>query len=98
MDFEKVAKALKSLGDPGRLKILELLPDSDECREVYNVTELSEELNVPQPTVSHHLNVLKNAGLVKCRKMCRDVYYWIDIENFEQTIKQLKNIIENHSS
>ena len=45
---------------------------------MYNVSELAEELGVGQSTVSHHLGILKAAGLVGCQKMCRDVYYWVD--------------------
>ena len=68
----------KALGDPLRLRILNLLPMEEKCEDMYNVSELSEELGVSQPTVSHHLKILKDAGLVTCKRMCRDVYYWIN--------------------
>ncbi|MCX7711281.1 MAG: metalloregulator ArsR/SmtB family transcription factor [Clostridia bacterium] len=84
---------LKAIGDKARLRILKLLPLTDEdCEALFNVTELSEELGIPQPTVSHHLNVLRNAGLVRNRKMCRDVYYWIDREAVDNLTSQLEQI------
>jgi predicted aldo/keto reductase-like oxidoreductase len=50
----------KALGDPLRLRILNLLPTEQVCEDVCNVSELSEELGVSQPTVSHHLKILKD--------------------------------------
>ncbi len=69
---------LRALADPVRMGILGLLPGEKKCEDVYNVSELAEELAVSQSTVSHHLGILKAAGLVQCQRMCRDAYYWID--------------------
>lgn len=92
MDTDLLAKILKALSDPTRLKILKLLPTSAAvCDDLYNVSELSTELMVPQPTISHHLNVLKNAGIIKGEKMCRDVYYWIDMNLYREAIKELSS-------
>jgi ArsR family transcriptional regulator, arsenate/arsenite/antimonite-responsive transcriptional repressor len=79
---------LKALGDPTRQRILALLPDTDACADVMNVGELAEALDQPQPTVSHHLKVLLQADLVQNRKMCRDVYYWIDRATFDRTLAE----------
>jgi DNA-binding transcriptional ArsR family regulator len=79
---------LKALGDVTRQRILALLPDSDACEDVMNVSELAEELAIPQPTVSHHLKILLQADLVQNRKMCRDVYYWIDRQVFDRTLTE----------
>ena len=87
---------LKALGDPTRLRILELLPDHEDCEEVYNVSGLAEALDVPQPTVSHHLKVLFNAHLVKSQKMCRDVYYWIDRKAYDAAIAELTRMVERN--
>lgn len=61
-----------------RLRILRLLPPVADCERGNNVSMLAKRLGLSQPTVSHHLRVLRQAGLVSYRKMCRDVYYWID--------------------
>jgi ArsR family transcriptional regulator len=57
---EEMAAMLKALGDPTRLRLLSMIASSDEqC-----ACDLTEPLGVSQPTVSHHLKVLTEAGLV----------------------------------
>lgn len=87
-------RKLKALGDPIRFKILKLLSKSeDSCGDLFNVSELSIELGIPQPTVSHHLNTLKNVGLVSSKKMCRDVYYWVNVEEVQNIVEEIKQIL-----
>jgi DNA-binding transcriptional ArsR family regulator len=52
-----------ALADPIRLEILEFLRDEEKC-----VCEIVPHLNLIQPVVSRHLKILKDAGIVKCRK------------------------------
>jgi len=62
-DAENIARALKVLADPARLRLLSLIqsqPDHEAC-----VCNLTEPLGLGQPTVSHHLKVLLQAGLVE---------------------------------
>jgi ArsR family transcriptional regulator len=62
-DAEGMARALKVLADPARLRLLSLIqsqPDHEAC-----VCHLTEPLGLSQPTVSHHLKVLLEAGLVE---------------------------------
>jgi ArsR family transcriptional regulator len=62
-DAENLASALKVLADPARLRLLSLIqsqPDHEAC-----VCNLTEPLGLSQPTVSHHLKVLLEAGLVE---------------------------------
>lgn len=61
--FEDKSDIFKAISDPTRLKILYLLQDGELC-----VCEIIMALEKPQSTVSHHLNVLKNAGFIKGRK------------------------------
>jgi len=61
--FEAKSDVFKAISDPTRLKILYLLQDGELC-----VCEIIMALEKPQSTVSHHLNILKNAGYVKGRK------------------------------
>ena len=51
--------AFKALSDPTRRKILELLSEKDR-----NAGEIAEYFQISKPSISHHLNILKNAGLV----------------------------------
>ena len=75
---ETLAKQLWALGDEARLRIIAHLPRNPDCKYRNNVTHLAEDLGIPQPTLSHHLRVLRQAGLVSYKRMCRDVFYWLD--------------------
>jgi len=67
----------KALGDETRQKILDiLLNEGEQC-----VNDLVEVFNVSQPTISHHLNFLKQANLVKRRRAGKQIYYSANQEN-----------------
>lgn len=73
---QDVARALKALADPLRLRALSLIaasPSGEAC-----VLDISELTNVSQPTVSHHLKVLKDVGLVTAERRGTWVWYRID--------------------
>ncbi len=65
-----VAKYFRGLGDPTRVKILELLRDEGEL----SVGELVERLGQPQPKVSNHLACLRWCGFIAARREHRTVY------------------------
>lgn len=74
--FATLAKRLKVLGDPTRLALVALLARREHC-----VCDLMATLNLPQSTCSHHLGVLKRAGLVRDRRDAADArwaYYTLD--------------------
>ena len=75
---DDIVMAAQALSEPVRLRILRLLPVGHKCEEMYNVSELAEELGLSQPVVSRHLAMLKRAGLVSCERVCQGVYYAID--------------------
>lgn len=64
------ARVFKALGDEIRLKVLHLVRDQEVC-----VCDLVDFLGMPQGTLSHHLSVLHQAGLVTARKQGRWNYY-----------------------
>jgi ArsR family transcriptional regulator, cadmium/lead-responsive transcriptional repressor len=66
-----LGKYFRALGDPTRLRLLELIADTDEM----SVGELVERLGVPQPQVSKHLGCLRWCGFVLTRREHRTVYY-----------------------
>jgi len=67
---EKESRFFKALADETRLKILKLLEVRELC-----VCEVMVALDLTQPTASHHLGLLENAGLVKSRKEGKWVFY-----------------------
>ncbi|MEM3755168.1 MAG: metalloregulator ArsR/SmtB family transcription factor [Candidatus Bathyarchaeia archaeon] len=68
--IEFQSKIFKALSDPKRLKIIKLLSIRDMC-----VCEIMVALNMTQPTTSHHLNILENAGLIKHKRKGKWIFY-----------------------
>ena len=68
--FSMVADVFKKLDDPSRLKIFWLLCHCEEC-----VINLSSLMEMSSPAVSHHLKVLRSAGLIVSRREGKEVYY-----------------------
>jgi ArsR family transcriptional regulator, arsenate/arsenite/antimonite-responsive transcriptional repressor len=62
--------AVRALSEPLRWRIVELLADEELC-----VCHIVEELAVPQPLVSHHLRILRDAGLVETERYRYWTYY-----------------------
>ena len=69
-EFSTVADVFKKLDDPSRLKIFWLLCHCEEC-----VINLSSLMEMSSPAVSHHLKVLRSAGLIVSRREGKEVYY-----------------------
>jgi len=72
-----LAERLKTLADPIRLRMLDLLAQQGESLCVCHITE---QFPVHQPTISHHLRLLREAGLVECEKRGVWAYYWVTEE------------------
>jgi ArsR family transcriptional regulator len=86
-EAEATAQLFRVLGDPARVKIVNLLATSDEpvC-----VCELIEPLGLTQPTVSHHLKKLTEAGLLVREQRGVWAYYTLD----EDALSQLGALVE----
>jgi len=69
----------KALSDETRQSILKMLQGGE-----MSVGEIVEAFKISQPTISHHLNVLKNVGLVTSRKQGKQIFYSINQENVEE--------------
>ncbi len=83
MDIDCV-EFCKALGDETRQKILEMLLEREMC-----VSDIVEAFRMSQPTISHHLNVLKQFGLVTNRKEGKQVYYAINRRNMAECCGRL---------
>ena len=86
----RFAQAFAALGEPTRLRMMQILPREPICDEMYNVIELAEELGLTQPTVSHHLKILAEAGLVRSRRSCNSVHFYVDQEAVMKWLKLAK--------
>ncbi|MCA0989080.1 ArsR/SmtB family transcription factor [Guptibacillus algicola] len=81
-----VSQTFKALGDPTRIRILNLLADH-EC----SVSEIAEGLQLSQSTVSHQLRFLKNLRLVKFRRAGTSIYYSPDDKHVMALLSQAIN-------
>lgn len=78
--MDTLAKQLWALGDPVRLQILQLLPTEPTCDNACNVSTIASRIGLSQPATSHHLRILRQAGIITNEKKCRDMIYWIDLD------------------
>lgn len=92
-DIETLAKQLWALGDPVRLQILQILPTEPTCHNACNVSRIAERIGLSQPATSHHLRILRQAGIITNEKKCRDMIYWIDLAAASGVSDQLRELI-----
>ena len=62
-DYNANARIIKALSDPSRLKIVDILSCGEMC-----ACDILEHFDFTQPTLSHHMKVLMECGIVECRK------------------------------
>ncbi len=86
-DAERTARTLKALADPTRLRLLSII-GAHEGREAC-VCDLTEPVGLSQPTVSHHLKVLTEAGFVTREKRGVWAYYTLVPEAIGQLVGHL---------
>jgi ArsR family transcriptional regulator len=70
--MKELVKVMKALADPGRIKIVKMLEVRELC-----VCEIHAALDLAQPTISKHLRILEEAGLVDKRKDGQFVIYFL---------------------
>ena len=91
--MERIDLFFKALADPVRVRILEFLkrPDAECCSADDRVCacDLEGALRLAQPTVSHHMKLLVQAGLVVPEKSGRFVYYRVDRDAFRAAASYL---------
>lgn len=87
---KKVIELLTAVGDAVRLKIIFLLGYGGRL----NAGEITDQFDLSRPAISHHLKVLKTAGLIESEKLGQEVYYWLESEQILSRLRQLLNAIE----
>jgi DNA-binding transcriptional ArsR family regulator len=88
-----VAKYFRGLGDPSRLRILELLRDEGEL----SVGELVERLALPQPKVSNHLACLRWCGFIEARREGRTVFNQISDPRVEAMLELAQSLLADNA-
>ncbi len=88
VDYEENAKVIKALSDSNRLKIIDILSCRERC-----ACDILEHFDFSQPTLSHHMKVLMECGLVVCRKEGQWSYYSLNSTNCNKLMLFLMNLI-----
>ena len=86
-DEKKIAAVFKAFCDENRIRILRLLLSGEKC-----ACKLLEELSISQPTLSHHMKILCDSGIVISREEGKWTHYQISRQGREKAIALLKEI------
>lgn len=88
MDNRKTAIMFKAFCDENRLQILQLLRDGEKC-----ACRLLEEMQISQPTLSHHMKILCDSGVVTGRKEGKWMHYSISEQGLEEIMYFLEELM-----
>lgn len=86
-DEKKMSDVFKAFCDENRIRILKLLTTGEKC-----ACKLLEELNITQPTLSHHMKILCDSGIVVGRKEGKWIHYSISAKGVKKAKKYLNAI------
>lgn len=88
MEEQKIAVIFRALGDENRIRILKMLCGGEKC-----ACKLLEALNIRQPTLSHHMKILCDAGIVTGRKEGKWIHYSICCDGVRQIQALMKELL-----
>jgi DNA-binding transcriptional ArsR family regulator len=86
-----VTRLLTAIGDPARLEIVFLLGDGRR----QTVGEIAGNFRLSRPAISHHLKILREAGVVSNEKVGQEVYYWLNTMRMVGALRALADEVEN---
>lgn len=91
IDQEDTKRLLDGIREPIRMEIIMLLAH----RQPMNVGEITTQFRISRPAISHHLKVLKDAGIVQNEKIGQEVYYRLNRVRLVAGLRQIADAIEN---
>lgn len=86
-EAERIAHTFKALGDPTRVRLLSLIAASEGGEAC--ICDLTDPVGLTQPTVSHHMKLLVDAGLATREQRGRWAYYRVVTDTLEQASRSL---------
>ena len=89
LDERKIAVIFKAFCDENRIRILKLLKTGEKC-----ACRLLEELDITQPTLSHHMKILCDSGVVVGRKEGKWMHYSISQEGAAAAVRVLRELTQ----
>ena len=90
VDSKRMAAMFKAFADENRIQILELLRDGERC-----ACMLLEEMKITQPTLSHHMKILCDSGIVVGRKEGKWMHYSISEDGLENVRNYVDELMTN---
>lgn len=90
-DISRAAHCLKAMSHPLRLKILCTLG-----HERRSVQEIVDNVGTTQSNISQHLGILREKGILACKKDANKVYYYVDDERTLQLIELMREVFCRH--
>lgn len=90
MDYVQYAKMMKALAEPNRVKILDMLSCGSMC-----ACDVLEHFDFTQPTLSHHIKVLVEAGLVTTDKQGTWHHYSVNEDKVKQLMADTMNLFSS---
>ncbi len=87
--MKELSDFFKALSDPSRRKILNLLKTSD-----LTPSEMMEKIEISQPTLSHHLDILKRAGLIDGEREGQFIRYSLNMSVFQMAIEYMMKFLK----
>lgn len=87
VDYDHVAKKLKVISDPKRLRIIDILSCDELC-----ACEILEKFDITQPTLSHDMRKLEEASLVTSRREGKNTYYSLNKASLDEIEDSLRLI------
>lgn len=92
MDNDQAKRLLDGVRDPTRMEIILLLGQNQPL----NVGEIASRFKVSRPAISHHLKVLKDAGIVINEKNGQEMFYHLDRQRIVDGLRWIADSIENN--
>lgn len=84
LNEKNTAVVFKAFCDENRIKILQLLADGEKC-----ACRILDAMNITQPTLSHHMKILLESGIVNGRKEGKWMYYSISVQGLDKAHEYL---------
>ena len=90
--WRRVARIFVALGDPHRQRMVLMF----EPGERLNIAQIAAASTLSRTAVTHHLKVLREAGVLRSEKIGREVYFWPDADTVRQALEAVKEYVREH--
>jgi DNA-binding transcriptional ArsR family regulator len=88
---DETIRLLDGIRDPNRIEIIFLLGKGGPM----NVSDIAAQFHISRPAISHHLKVLKDAGIVRSEKTGQEVYYQLERKVLVDGLRRFADAVEN---